>query len=78
MAIIFGAQGPASAACMRGVSVDCEGVNKTVVYGTYPLGYLDFMPAVAWARLILTDFGWIQDESIVLRILRMNLRDNSK
>jgi len=31
------------------------------------------MVAVAWARLILTYFGWIQEERTILKMLHMNL-----
>lgn len=43
-----------------------------------PLGYLDFLLLLANSRLILTDSGGIQEESCVLRVPCVTLRDNTE
>ncbi len=44
---------------------------------TPPLGYLDFLKLQAYARFVLTDSGGIQEETTVLRIPCLTLRDNT-
>lgn len=48
------------------------------IYGLDPLGYLDFMALVAGARLVLTDSGGIQEETTVLGIPCLTLRENTE
>jgi UDP-N-acetylglucosamine 2-epimerase (non-hydrolysing) len=43
-----------------------------------PLGYLDFMALMAGAALVLTDSGGIQEETTVLGIPCLTLRDNTE
>jgi UDP-N-acetylglucosamine 2-epimerase (non-hydrolysing) len=43
-----------------------------------PLGYLDFMRLVSEARLVLTDSGGIQEETTVLRVPCLTLRNNTE
>jgi UDP-N-acetylglucosamine 2-epimerase (non-hydrolysing) len=43
-----------------------------------PLGYLDFMKLVAGARLVLTDSGGIQEETTVLGVPCLTLRNNTE
>jgi len=43
-----------------------------------PLGYLDFLGLMADARLVLTDSGGIQEETTVLGIPCLTLRDNTE
>jgi UDP-N-acetylglucosamine 2-epimerase (non-hydrolysing) len=45
---------------------------------TDPLGYLDFMKLVAHARLVLTDSGGIQEETTVLGVPCVTLRNNTE
>jgi len=45
---------------------------------TDPLGYLDFLGLVAEADLVLTDSGGIQEETTVLGIPCLTLRDNTE
>ncbi|MHB1533769.1 MAG: non-hydrolyzing UDP-N-acetylglucosamine 2-epimerase [Acidimicrobiales bacterium] len=43
-----------------------------------PLGYLDFLALQAGARLVLTDSGGIQEETTVLGVACLTLRDNTE
>ena len=43
-----------------------------------PLGYLDFIALEASARLVLTDSGGVQEETTMLRVPCLTLRDSSE
>lgn len=43
-----------------------------------PMAYLDFMGLVAGSRLVLTDSGGIQEETTVLGVPCLTLRDNTE
>jgi UDP-N-acetylglucosamine 2-epimerase (non-hydrolysing) len=43
-----------------------------------PLGYLDFLKLMASARLVLTDSGGIQEETTVLNVPCLTLRENTE
>jgi UDP-N-acetylglucosamine 2-epimerase (non-hydrolysing) len=43
-----------------------------------PLGYLDFVRLTAEARLALTDSGGVQEETTILRVPCVTLRDNTE
>jgi UDP-N-acetylglucosamine 2-epimerase (non-hydrolysing) len=43
-----------------------------------PLGYLDFLGLVAAAGLVLTDSGGIQEETTILDVPCLTLRDNTE
>jgi len=45
---------------------------------TDPLGYLDFMRLLSRARLVLTDSGGIQEETTVLGVPCLTLRNNTE
>jgi len=53
-------------------------VNAHGVRLTDPLGYLDFLQLVSGARLVLTDSGGIQEETTVLGIPCITLRENTE
>jgi UDP-N-acetylglucosamine 2-epimerase (non-hydrolysing) len=57
-------------------AVGAEGVAGLVL--TEPLGYLDFMKLLAHARLVLTDSGGIQEETTVLGVPCLTLRNNTE
>jgi len=43
-----------------------------------PLGYLDFLRLMAEARLVLTDSGGIQEETTILKVPCLTLRENTE
>lgn len=43
-----------------------------------PLGYLDFLRLLACSRVVLTDSGGIQEETTILRVPCLTLRDNTE
>lgn len=57
-------------------AVGAEGCKGLVL--TDPLGYLDFMKLVSEARVVLTDSGGIQEETTVLGVPCLTLRNNTE
>lgn len=45
---------------------------------TDPLGYLDFLKLMAYARIVLTDSGGIQEETTILQVPCLTLRHNTE
>ena len=45
---------------------------------TPPLGYLDFLRLMSEARMVLTDSGGIQEETTILRVPCLTLRENTE
>ena len=45
---------------------------------TEPMGYLDFLKLTAEARLVLTDSGGIQEETTILKVPCLTLRENTE
>jgi UDP-N-acetylglucosamine 2-epimerase (non-hydrolysing) len=43
-----------------------------------PLGYLEFVKATAHAGIVLTDSGGVQEETAVLRVPCLTLRENTE
>lgn len=43
-----------------------------------PIGYLDFLALLESSRLVLTDSGGIQEESCILRVPCVTLRENTE
>lgn len=55
-----------------------ERVGLTGIFGIQPLGYLDFLKLLASARLVLTDSGGIQEETTILGVRCVTLRENTE
>ena len=55
-----------------------ERAARTNVRLTVPLGYSDFLQLLSGARLVLTDSGGIQEETTVLGISCITLRENTE
>jgi UDP-N-acetylglucosamine 2-epimerase (non-hydrolysing) len=58
-----------------------EGLDLAAMAGLIvvdPLGYLDFMSLLSTARLVLTDSGGVQEETTVLGIPCLTLRNNTE
>ncbi len=53
-------------------------INNPNLIVTEPIGYLDFLLLLANAKLVLTDSGGIQEESNILHIPCLTLRDNTE
>ena len=45
---------------------------------TNPLGYLDFLKLMSSAKLVLTDSGGIQEETTILKVPCLTLRENTE
>jgi UDP-N-acetylglucosamine 2-epimerase (non-hydrolysing) len=55
--------------------------QKVGAHGLYllePLGYMDFLPLIAQAAFVLTDSGGLQEETTVLGIPCLTLRENTE
>ncbi len=48
------------------------------IYCIKPVGYLDFLNLMSHARLVLTDSGGIQEETTILRIPCVTIRENTE
>lgn len=48
------------------------------IYLTDPLGYLDFLKLMAGAKLVFTDSGGIQEETTILGVPCLTLRENTE
>lgn len=55
-----------------------ESVKKGGIFTTGPLGYLDFLRLMASARMVVTDSGGIQEETTVLGVPCVTLRENTE
>jgi UDP-N-acetylglucosamine 2-epimerase (non-hydrolysing) len=65
---------PRTAAALR----DRLGGRELRLLTTPPLGYLEFLRLMADARLVLTDSGGIQEETTVLGVPCLTLRENTE
>jgi UDP-N-acetylglucosamine 2-epimerase (non-hydrolysing) len=45
---------------------------------TEPLGYLDFLKLMSHARIVLTDSGGMQEETTILKVPCLTLRENTE
>ncbi|MCU0633130.1 MAG: UDP-N-acetylglucosamine 2-epimerase (non-hydrolyzing) [Methanolinea sp.] len=64
---------PRTEKMMRGFSLSAQGIRFME-----PVGYLDFLRLESGARLILTDSGGVQEESCILGIPCVTLRENTE
>ncbi len=51
---------------------------KAKILTTHPLGYLDFLQLMSKSKMVLTDSGGIQEETCILGIPCVTLRDNTE
>jgi UDP-N-acetylglucosamine 2-epimerase (non-hydrolysing) len=55
-----------------------HGVDNTFLKMVAPLGYLDFLKLMMNAKFVLTDSGGIQEETTVLNVPCLTLRENTE
>jgi len=55
-----------------------EPVGPRGIFAIPPLGYLDFLKLLASAQLVLTDSGGIQEETTILGVRCVTLRENTE
>ena len=53
-------------------------ITNNGIYLANPFGYLDFLNLMAHAKIVLTDSGGIQEETTVLNIPCITLRDTTE
>ena len=58
--------------------IEAAGITSDGVLLTPPLGYLDFLRLVSGSRLVLTDSGGIQEETTVLGVPCLTMRENTE
>jgi UDP-N-acetylglucosamine 2-epimerase (non-hydrolysing) len=54
------------------------GLTKRGLILTEPLGYLEFLRLTSEARLVLTDSGGIQEETTILQVACLTMRENTE
>ena len=69
---------PAQLRKLRGALTEQGGEEAPGFNLIPPLGYLDFLRLMAEARLVLTDSGGIQEETTVLQVPCLTLRENTE
>ena len=60
------------------VSLDTQETGQSGLYCLEPLGYLDFVCLTSNARLVLTDSGGLQEETTILGVPCVTLRQNTE
>ena len=70
--VVFPAH-PRTQANLQQFGIGCDGLILSP-----PLGYLDFLKLTASARLVLTDSGGIQEETTILQVPCLTLRENTE
>ncbi|MGD9726166.1 MAG: non-hydrolyzing UDP-N-acetylglucosamine 2-epimerase, partial [Nitrospiraceae bacterium] len=64
--------------CREMISLDRAVPGSSGIFCMDPIGYLDFMCLISNAKLVLTDSGGIQEETTVLGIPCLTLRENTE
>lgn len=59
-------------------TIDAAGCNIDNLQTINPLGYVDFLKLMAEAKVILTDSGGIQEETTILNVPCLTLRENTE
>ncbi len=70
--VVFPAH-PRTQANLKEFGITCDGLIVCP-----PLGYLDFLKLTASARMVLTDSGGIQEETTILQVPCLTLRENTE
>jgi UDP-N-acetylglucosamine 2-epimerase (non-hydrolysing) len=70
--VVFPAH-PRTQANLQRFGIGCDGLILSP-----PLGYLDFLKLESAARLVLTDSGGVQEETTILGVPCLTLRDNTE
>lgn len=60
------------------LSGDAPKENRSGIVAVQPLGYLDFLHLMSCARVVLTDSGGIQEETTILGVPCVTLRDSTE
>jgi UDP-N-acetylglucosamine 2-epimerase (non-hydrolysing) len=60
------------------LKLTAAGIDTGGLITTQPLGYLEFLQLTAEARLVLTDSGGIQEETTILQVPCLTLRENTE
>ena len=58
--------------------VGAFGLSSVGIKAMFPVGYLDFLTLLSNCKLVLTDSGGVQEESCVLRVPCVTLRENTE
>jgi UDP-N-acetylglucosamine 2-epimerase (non-hydrolysing) len=69
---------PRTRAKLEGFGLGTRVAEMTGLRLIEPLGYLDFLRLMSSARVVLTDSGGIQEETTILRIPCLTLRENTE
>jgi len=77
MPVIFPVH-PRSRKNMKAIGLDDLAARSPGLRLTEPLGYLDFVRLVSGAAVVLTDSGGIQEETTILSVPCLTLRDNTE
>lgn len=59
-------------------SLDSQDIGESGLYCVEPLGYLDFLCLTSQAQLVLTDSGGLQEETTILGVPCVTLRENTE